>query len=96
MKKHYIWAILPLILAGPSFAASGDDELKACHDAAWNQVEFSDLPNAAVSVFLSSKDENGIVAYWIVDWEGQQVAGTCVVPMGGTTQDAVELTWFGG
>jgi len=68
--------------------------LKACHDAAWGQAEFADLPNAAVSVFLSSNDGKNIVAYWIVDWDNQQAAGKCVVAVG--APDSLELTKFAG
>lgn len=57
------------------------DHLKVCHDTVWQIEEFSDLPNAAVSVHLGGFGDDSFYAYWIVDWDDVQVAGKCIMQL---------------
>jgi len=94
MKIKYLLGLLPFVMASSAQAHAVQDQLQACHDAAWSQTEFESLPNAAVSVFLSSTGDNQVVAYWIIDWDDTKAAGKCVVTNGDT--DALVLTRFAG
>lgn len=53
--------------------------LKACHDYVWDVPEFKDLPNAAISVYPGSMDDDRRVINWNVNWDDPNVraAGNC-------------------
>ncbi len=64
-----------------AFDRETTDGLKACHDYVWSVPEFSDLPNAAISVFPGWLDDKTVVAFWNVYWDDPTVraAGNCTV-----------------
>lgn len=66
--------------------------VKACHDAAWAQEEFKNIPNAGVSAYPGGYDDKTFYAYWIVDWDDVQVAGKCMMEL--KTPKLLELTDF--
>lgn len=71
------------------FAATGahafdrqtTDALKLCHDYIWDVPEFKDLPNAAISVFPHSENDDTIIVNWNVNWDQPtlRAAGNCTV-----------------
>lgn len=65
-----------------AFDRTTTDALLACHDYIWVEVpEFTDLPNAAVSVFPGIMGENSTTVFWNVMWDDPIVraAGNCTV-----------------
>ncbi len=55
--------------------------LGLCHDYVWEVPEFTDLPNAAISVFPGWDDGDKLVIFWNVYWDDPIVrqAGNCTV-----------------
>lgn len=85
MKKFLI-VLTPVFVFLTSGAFAFDqktiDAARLCHNYVWDIPEFSNLPNAAISVFPSSSDDEGnYVSYWNVNWDDPKVrrAGTCHV-----------------
>lgn len=90
--KVFIMRTIRLLLAGMMLAASVSPSfafdrkmtqaLKACHDYLWFQVpEFTDLPNAAISVFPGIWGDDQYVVFWNVYWDDPTLreAGNCQV-----------------
>ncbi len=63
-----------------AFDRQTTDALKACHDTLWDLPEYTDLPNAAISVWPGWINDDSIKVYWVVDWTDPdvQAAGQCV------------------
>ena len=70
-----------LVTAAPAMAFDRDttEALKACHDYLWEVPEFSELPNAALSVWPASSNDGMTKVYWGVDWTDPDIraAGQC-------------------
>ncbi len=70
-----------LVTAAPAMAFDRDttEALKACHDYLWEVPEFSELPNAALSVWPASSNDGMTKVYWVVDWTDPDIraAGQC-------------------
>lgn len=64
-----------------AFDRQATDALKLCHDYLWAAPEFKDLPNAAISVFPQSENDNTIIVNWNVSWDQPTVraAGNCTI-----------------
>lgn len=62
-----------------AFDRETTDALKACHDYLWEVPEFAELPNAALSVWPASSNDDLTKVYWVVDWTDPEIraAGQC-------------------
>ena len=81
MINRVLAVVALLATCGPALAGEFDLHVKACHDAAWAQDEFKDIPNAGVSAYPGGFDDKTFYAYWIVDWDELQVAGKCIMDL---------------
>ena len=75
-------AIVACVLAATGAAAFDRETvaaLSACQDYLWDVPDYSNLPNAAISVWPASVDGNVTKIYWAVDWTDPDVkaAGQC-------------------
>ncbi|MCV3274404.1 hypothetical protein [Roseobacter sinensis] len=73
------FAAVTTTTAGFAFDRETTDALKACHDYLWEVPDFSDLPNAALSVWPASSNDGMTKIYWVVDWTDPDIraAGQC-------------------
>ncbi|WP_108880773.1 hypothetical protein [Anderseniella sp. Alg231-50] len=81
MIKKTLAAAIMIGACGPVMAGEFDQHVKACHDAAWAQEEFKDIPNAGVSAYPGGYDDKIFYSYWIIDWDDVQVAGKCTMEL---------------
>ncbi|MEO9572522.1 MAG: hypothetical protein ABJ360_21525 [Roseobacter sp.] len=84
MKKRVLLGLISLCFSATAVSAfdrETTDALKACHDYAWSVDEYTDLPNAAVSVYPLMTDGNVITTVWHIMWDDPVVraAGNCTV-----------------
>ncbi len=92
MMRRLLAATLFMGFTGPAIADEFDQHIKACHDAAWAQDEFKDIPNAGVSAYPGGYDDKTFYAYWIIDWDDVQVAGKCMMKL--KTPEVLKLSDF--
>lgn len=92
IMKPFFAAVLLISTCGPAMAGDFDQHVKACHDAAWTQEEFKDVPHAGVSAYPGGYDDKIFYAYWIIDWDDIQVAGKCVMDL--KTPKLLDVTDF--
>lgn len=96
MFKSLILSAVLVSSASMSFALDRQTTtaLSACHDYLWNEVPaFSDLPNAAISVYPGSTNGNVVMVNWNVSWDKPTVraAGNCTI-IDGTLQGFEDYT----
>ncbi len=70
-----------------AFDCMTTDALIACHEHLYEDAEFANLPNAAISVWPASVHDGAAKAYWVVDWTGPDIrtAGQCEIEDGNVT-----------
>lgn len=81
LKNALLSGLTAMATAAPAMAFDREttDALKACHDYLWEVPEFSELPNAALSVWPASSSDGVTKVYWVVDWTDPDIraAGQC-------------------
>lgn len=91
MKKVMLTSLLVLASsANATYALDRQttDALVACQNYVWAIDKYSNLPNAAISVFPLTTDENSIITVWHIMWDDPMVraAGNCTV-IDGSVED---------
>jgi hypothetical protein len=76
MKKVILSSLLALVSSATvvhAFDLQTTEALVACHNYVWEIEEYSNLPNAAISVFPLMTDENTITSVWHIMWDDPTV-----------------------
>lgn len=62
-----------------AFDRKTTEALTACHDHVWSVDVYADLPNAAISVWPATLEDDLTKVYWVIDWTDPdiQAAGQC-------------------